>query len=133
MSKTYYINYTEIGYGVMSIEASSPEEAIKLLEEGDGECDTVNYDNFEIDWDILYDKDNNDTPFDWNDVEVWKDAYDTQWAYLKEEQGDLFEKWSEKQPRIGGPEYDEKQKIVSRIEKEAVRYANEQVILINAK
>jgi hypothetical protein len=131
MTKTYSVNYTEVGYGVMYVDASSPEEAVKLLEEGYGECDTVNYDNFEINWDILYDEDNNDTPFDWNDVEAWKDAYDTQVAYLKEEQSDLFDKWVEISPRIGDPEYALKEEILSRINKEAVRYANEQIHLLN--
>ena len=131
MTKTYSVNYTEVGYGVMYVDASSPEEAVKLLEEGCGHCDTIDYDNFEINWDILYDEDNNDTPFDWSDVELWKDAYNTQWAYLKEEQADLFDKWIDIHPRIGDPEYALKQELTERIYKEAARYANEQIHLIN--
>jgi len=131
MTKTYSVNYTEVAYGVMYVEASSPEEAVKLLAEGHGDCDTIDYGNFEINWDILYDEDNNDTPFDWNDVEAWKDAYNTQVTYLKEEQADLFDKWINIAPRIGDPEYALKEEITERIYKEAARYANEQIHLLN--
>jgi hypothetical protein len=130
MTKTYCVNYTETAYGTMYVEASSPEEALKMLEEGGGECDVVDYDNFQIDWDVLTDEDNKEVSYDWDDVEVWKEAYSTQWAYLKEEQGDFFEKWMDKHPRIGDPEYAVREEIVNRIEKEAVRYANEQVVLV---
>ena len=129
MTKTYQVNYTEVCHGFMYVEASSPEEAIKLLEEGEGNCDTFDYDNFEVDWDVLTDDEDKEVPYDWADVELWKDAYNTQWAYLKEEQADLFEKWIDIVPRIGDPEYALKEEIVNRIEKEAVRYANEQVAL----
>ena len=129
MTKTYCVNYTETGYGTMYVEASSPEEAIKLLEEGEGDCDTVQYDNFQIDWDVLTDEDNKEVSYDWGDVEVWKEAYSTQWDYLKEEQGDLFDEWMEKRIRIGDPEYAAREEITSRIEKDAVSYANKQVAL----
>jgi hypothetical protein len=129
MTKTYCVNYTETAYGTMYVEASSPEEAIKLLEEGEGNCDVVDYDNFQIDWDVLTDEDNKEISYDWGDVEVWKEAYSTQWDYLKEKQGDLFDEWMEKRIRIGDPEYAAREEITSRIEKDAVSYANKQVAL----